>query len=260
MKICENCGAESPDDANICLICGHELPNSSSQDFTPNNNNLDFNNMNNPSPNQNTREALNICSKCGKENPPGAKFCIHCGAPMESNTNFNQEQQQNQGQGFNNQQQYQNNQYNNQQYQNQEYQNNQQYQNQYNNQQFQNQYGNQQFQQNPMYHPNHSFYNPDKSVGLATFLSFIIIALGQAYLGLYKRFAFEFLIGFLLGLLTNLIADYTGTSDTDLVILLAVFIIYVVWVVYTIYDSYKCARAVRFDTDLPLFLGRWDIE
>lgn len=261
MKICENCGAESPDDADTCLICGHKLPDSSSQDFIPNNNNLDFNNMNNPSPNQNTQEVHNICSRCGKENSTGAKFCSNCGAPLEGNTTFNQ------GQDFNNQQyqnqQYPNNQYNNQQYQNQQYQNNQQ--NQYNNQQFQNQYGNQQYQQNPMYQPNHSFYNPNKSVGLATVLSFIITALGQAYLGLYKRFAFEFLSLCLYGLIYVEIVDYivpdvNVISNTQMLIVGVLFIIYVVYYIYTIYDTYKCARAVRFDTDLPLFLGRWDIE
>lgn len=53
---CPNCGAELPDNAAFCFICGSKI-------------------VRNPRP-------ISFCRECGSKLPEGAQFCLNCGAPV----------------------------------------------------------------------------------------------------------------------------------------------------------------------------------
>lgn len=54
---CPNCGAELPDNAAFCFICGSKV-------------------VRNPRP-------ISFCRECGSKLPEGAQFCLNCGTPVD---------------------------------------------------------------------------------------------------------------------------------------------------------------------------------
>lgn len=55
--VCEKCGAQIPDQASFCNVCGTPLAGKSPED------------------------AGVVCAGCGKVVPKGTRFCSHCGLP-----------------------------------------------------------------------------------------------------------------------------------------------------------------------------------
>lgn len=70
LEACPNCGyANNPPTSNYCINCGQTLPDASST---------------RPTPVEETSEAVGpvVCSSCGIEAKPGAKFCTYCGGTL----------------------------------------------------------------------------------------------------------------------------------------------------------------------------------
>lgn len=82
-----------------------------------------------------------------------------------------------------------------------------------------------------------------KNKWVAAVLSFFIAGLGQAYLGLYKRFVVQFVIVLILSFLVFVI----GSLSTFLCL---------IWSIYTAYDALQCTDAINNNQAIPAFLGQ----
>ena len=82
-----------------------------------------------------------------------------------------------------------------------------------------------------------------KNKWIGAILSFFIPGLGQPYLGLYKRFVVQLVIGLILSCLVFVIGPI-GTY------------IALIWNIYTAYDSLKCTDAINGNQAIPAFLGQ----
>lgn len=91
----------------------------------------------------------------------------------------------------------------------------------------------------------------EKNVWIALILSFFIAGLGNAYNGLYKRFALEFVVRLVLSGSYYIIGGTMG---------LILSFIGILWHVYCIYDTGICTKAINEGSSIPLLAGNIDIE
>ncbi len=78
-----------------------------------------------------------------------------------------------------------------------------------------------------------------------------LTGLGNAYLGLYKRYIIEAIIAMVL----NAIPVYYLLSNMDMNIITIFTAIYLIWMFYCIYDTYKCYEAISEYQEIPKLFG-----
>lgn len=91
-----------------------------------------------------------------------------------------------------------------------------------------------------------------KNKWIGAILSFFIPGLGQAYLGLYKRFVVFLAVTVLINIL------YVFIFQVGTIALLLMFIS-MAWSLYAIYDAYLCTHAVNTTLPIPPLFGQ-DIQ
>lgn len=180
---------------------------------------------------------MKICQQCGNQLEDNAKFCNNCGghvddtAPIQPQTNTNQNLD-------------------------------------YNPQTIPNQtYEQQNYQQtnNQQQYTNQRVYRPvqQKITWLAPLINLIagllfyfLNGIGHFYLGLYKRGIVLCLLGLvpmILGATVIIFVSETGGTLISLIIGILV-------VAYSAYDAYLCTKAINQGTEIPLLFGSMDIQ